>query len=650
MKSVSFILMFCCIFFNSYSQFSNYSFGDVTKEELQMKECLIEPAAPAMLLGEKCEIVLDFQAPFHSVKITRRIKVLTNEGLSYGNFEHEFLSRLSEIAFFRASVFNLEGDKIVEEKVKSNDAIINQIDKYNSKYIVVLPNVKVGSVIDIYYWQKNNNMIPIQPWYFQSEIPCGWSEYNTRIQKKASYSFYFTDYLPFAINSIKTRLSDPEKKSGYIINKFAVENAPSVHLNEKFVLRPQDQISKVEPVYSSYNQNSIWGNSQGPLTWSVINENLLNSKNLGKVLNKGRFLRSPLEKLLANSTTFDDSLRMVYEFIRQSLKCNGYRSIYSGNIQKVFEEKSGNTGDINLLLIAALREAGFDSHPLLIATNEDPPPSKEDPRRNGVNFLVAAVFRDTSYYLLDASQRELPFNSLSLRCLNGEGFLVTEHLHRQWLPLLRNESFKTKTIVSYAWNPDETDTVFVEKSSYSLSANQLRNMLMETSEEEYVKYRKQYYKNYDISTPRYSGLKETNEPFVENFSFTPNLVESIPGKSYFLPSFPIDAYKENPFNGATRDFRIDFQAPNLQNHEVTIKIPIGYSVVSLPESVSLRSLGNDLNFSFSASVTAERREVIIHSEILIRRESFAKEEYNDIRQFFAEIVKTQKTLIELKRD
>lgn len=650
MKSVSFILLFLLLYFKSNCQFSNYAFGDVSLQELQMNECLIEPAAPAMLLGEKCEIILDYQAPFHSVRITRRIKVLTSEGLSYGNFELEYLSSLSEISFFRASVFNLEGNEIVEEKVKAKDAIITQVDKYKSKYIVVLPNVKVGSVIDIYYLQKNSNMIPIQPWYFQSEIPCGWSEYETKIQKKANYSFYYTDYLPFAINSIKTPLTDIKKKGGYLINKFAVENAPSVHLNESFVLRPEDQISKVEPVYRSYNENSIWGNSQGPLSWSEINENLLNDKRLGKVLNKGRFLRSTLEKTLAGCNSFEDSLSKVYYFIRQNIKGDGYRSIYSGNIQKVFAEKSGNTGEINLLLLAALREAGFDCHPLLISTNEDPPPSKEDPRRNGVNFLVAAVFRDTTYYLLDASQRELPFNSLSSRCLNGYGFLVSDHFHRQWIPLLRNECNKTKTIVSYAFHPNEQDTVFVEKSSYSLSANKLRDMLMETSEEEYVKYRKEYYKNYDISTPRYAGLNETNEPFVENFSFIPTHIETEPGNVYFLPSIPVDAYTENPFKSLRRDFNIDFKAPNFQSQEVTVVIPKGYSIVSMPESVKLTGIDANLVFNFSVTTSADLREINIHSDIQVKRDSFSKEEYSDIRQFFAEIVKAQNTTIELKKD
>ncbi len=650
MKSFLFIFLFCSLFLKSSCQFSNYAFGKVTAEELTMKECSFEPSAPALILGEKCEVTIDLGATYHNVRTWRRVKVFSSDALAYGNIELEFLHNLSEISFFSASVFNLEGGKIVEEKIRSEAAVITKVDKYTSKYIVVLPNVKVGSVIDIFYLQKNNNSIPLQPWYFQSEIPCGWSEYKTRIQKRTIYSFYFTDYLPFAINSIKNLSTDPEKKGGYMINQFAVENVPSVKLNENFVLRPEDQISKVEAVYSAFNPNSIWGNSQGPILWSDINNNLLNHRYLGKVVKKGRFLGSDLRKQLANSSNFEDSLQKVYEFIRQNVKCNGYRSIYSGNPKITFTTKTGNTGEINLLLLAALRESGFDCHPLLLSTNENPPPSKEDPRRNGVNYLVAAVFKDTTYYLLDASQRALPFNSLSLSCLNGDGFLVSDHFHRQWLPLLREECFKSNTVISYAWHPDRKDTVLVEKKSFSLSANRLRNLISESNEDEYKKYRKEFYHDYDISSPVYSGLDKTNEPFIENFSFLASFSDSVPGKSYYLPCFPIDTYRENPFPGIKRDFDIDFQAPNYQKHEINIKIPNGYTITSVPETTMLSACGNNLVFNFSVTTSADQKEISIKSEIQIKKDHFPKNIYPELRAFFAEIVKAQQSQIALKKD
>jgi hypothetical protein len=85
MKSV---FLFIFIFFgllDSYCQYTNYSFGEVTREELMMQDCAFEPGAPAMLIAEKCGVVNNIQEPYSSISIQRRIKVLTSEGFSYGN-------------------------------------------------------------------------------------------------------------------------------------------------------------------------------------------------------------------------------------------------------------------------------------------------------------------------------------------------------------------------------------------------------------------------------------------------------------------------------------------------------------------------------------------------------------------------------------
>jgi len=116
-----------------------------------MQDCAFEPGAPAMLIAEKCGVVNNIQEPYSSVSIQRRIKVLTSEGFSYGNFEIEFNHKISELEISRAMVYNLIDDKVVMEKITAKNYLITKIDKYNSRYTLTLPNVKVGSVIDIFY-------------------------------------------------------------------------------------------------------------------------------------------------------------------------------------------------------------------------------------------------------------------------------------------------------------------------------------------------------------------------------------------------------------------------------------------------------------------------------------------------------------------
>ena len=649
MKSV---FLFIFIFFgllDSYCQYTNYSFGEVTREELLMQDCAFEPGAPAMILAERCELISDVQAPYHVSRINKRIKILTKEGLSYGNFGLEYFVRYTEISKFNAWVYNLVDGEIVVEKLKLSDIYTTIIDKNTSKYSVSLPNVKVGSVVDIFYKRQDENAISFQPWYFQSEIPCCWSEYISVINKKATYIYHFTDFLPFTVNTVQDPSQSTGTKGGNTINRFVVENAPSYHLSEPFILRPQDQLSKIELIFSAYNENSIWGNAIKPLSWNEIRDNLLKHPYLGKVIDKGKFLRDPLKEVLVNCTDFEDSLRKVYEYIRHTVKPNGYRNIYASNLQKTLTEKSGNTGEINLLLITALREAGFDCHPLILPTNENSPSSRTDLRRNGINFLVAAVFKDTSYYLLDASDRDIAFNTLPFFCLNGEGFLISNHPHEQWLPLLRTERYETKTVVILDWSPDKPAKGNVVMKSYSLYANGYRRLIKDSGEEEYVKSRKDDYPNYNISVPAYTGLNETDSAFVENFAYSLKSDEYNASESYFLPVMPFAPFRENPFDAVKRDFRIDFIAPMLRKTDVTINIPEGYGIVHFPESITVDNLNNDFSFDFSIEVSPDQRVITVQSDIRINRYSYSKDEYSILRQFFTEIVKMQNSLIELKK-
>ena len=88
-----FIFIFFCLH-NLYCQHSDYSFGEVTREELLIQDCAFEPGAPAMILAERCELISDVQEPYHVSRINKRIKILTKEGLSYGNFELEYFCLL----------------------------------------------------------------------------------------------------------------------------------------------------------------------------------------------------------------------------------------------------------------------------------------------------------------------------------------------------------------------------------------------------------------------------------------------------------------------------------------------------------------------------------------------------------------------------
>ena len=50
-----------------------------------------------------------------------------------------------------------------------------------------LPGVKEGAIIDYEYTVTSDFLFNLQPWYFQGDIPCLWSEYRAALPQFLKY-------------------------------------------------------------------------------------------------------------------------------------------------------------------------------------------------------------------------------------------------------------------------------------------------------------------------------------------------------------------------------------------------------------------------------------------------------------------------------
>ena len=117
---------------------------------------------------------LDFE------RITR-IKILTKEGLSWGDFSIPLYKNGSEdekLVGLKAVTYNLEDGKIVESKVKNDQIFKENVDAHWDITKVTCPNVREGSVVEISYKVNSPFWFNFQDWTFQSSIPTVISEYR----------------------------------------------------------------------------------------------------------------------------------------------------------------------------------------------------------------------------------------------------------------------------------------------------------------------------------------------------------------------------------------------------------------------------------------------------------------------------------------
>ncbi|MEE9350177.1 MAG: hypothetical protein V3U80_09030 [Flavobacteriaceae bacterium] len=105
---------------------------------------------------------------------------------------------------------------------------------------------------------------------------------------------------------------------------------------------------------------------------------------------------------------------------------------------------------------------------------------------------------------------------------------------------------------------------------------------------------------------------------------------------------------ENPFKTNERKYPIDFATAFLNNYDVNIKIPSGYKVEKLPESVEINTENGIGNFSYKSSL----KEDIINFKInfKVNVAIVPSIHYKELKDFYtAQLLKLNEKIILIKK-
>ncbi len=138
-----------------------------------------------------------------------------------------------------------------------------------------------------------------------------------------------------------------------------------------------------------------------------------------------------------------------------------------------------------------------------------------------------------------------------------------------------------------------------------------------------------------------------NEPIVENYSFkSTNSVEIIGDKMYFSPLLYF-AISENPFKQENREYPVDFIFPNQDSFRISLTIPEGYTVESLPESKVVAMPENMAKFTYD--VSKNNNQVQLSYTFDVNKVVVENIYYETLKDFFKELVNKNTERIVLKK-
>ena len=206
------IALIVCIYMSAelaHAQEYTHEFGKYSNEEFQLKRYEKDTTAEAVVIYDIGESRFEDNGNGFEVVFERRmkIKIFTKAGFNWGQISIPFY-----IAGSRAEIVeDLKGNTYNYENGKLRISALNPKNSYNEKYNehwfdkkFAMPDIKEGSVIEVYYRLRSPYLFNFRNWDFQAKIPVIYSEYKTKMIPFFEYTYLlqgankFDDYRTYS--------------------------------------------------------------------------------------------------------------------------------------------------------------------------------------------------------------------------------------------------------------------------------------------------------------------------------------------------------------------------------------------------------------------------------------------------------------------
>lgn len=654
MNNANKTLIFLTIFmaFNLSARAEKFKVGKVSKAELRMTNYDADPDAPAVILRDEGSVYFRFSPKGYFQVVHKRhvrIKILSKKGYSHADFEiplYNYGQREDNIHGFKAYTFNMKNGKVVEEKLRKRDIMYDEGSKFWDYARFSMPKVKVGSVLDIEYSVNHPASYDVSDWYFQYDIPVVASSYKITIPEWFSFNRAVKGFENVKAHPVR---SEVEKlyyfSNTYTVNadvyQFSIDSVPAFS-EEPYMTTKENFISKVSfELRSTQLPNS--NINYYTQSWADVSEELLNHPEFGGQIDRNH-LKNEAKAIEAETSEESERLRLAHKKILSLIKYNGYDGVlpYYDNLKTSIKEKSGNSADINLNLIALLRKMDFQAQPVVLSTRQHGYIHPSHASLDALNYVLVLVKVGGKQILVDATEPHLPLGQIPFRCLNGSGILLDKE-NPQKIALLNQENYSRRISMIMDYTGDSvTGNMKTDLAGY-FAGKEWKSM-QEKGMDTYTKEKSGgnadwALKNLDAQWEGNTLVQRCEIDKANPFKGKPAMV--------YLNAIYGKHFDENPFKLQTRKYPVDFGCPYNYSYQVILKLPEEYTLENVPENVKVVLPEKGGSFLYSASLMGN--QLVISSEFKINKLIYGQLQYPMIKQLFQHVVDKYNEKIVIKK-
>jgi len=660
MQKATIVILIFLVGFSIRAQ--KFTLDKVTKEELAEKNHPKDTSAVAAILFKKTKTYFDYsgQNGFTSfTDVELKIKIYKPEGYNWADVTIPYYVGYEniiedDVKIVSAFTYNLVGKSIERTKVTKEAKFSNQINDFWSKKVVSFPNVKSGSIIEIKYTLETENLDILPEFQFQHEIPVDYAELVTEIPE-----FFIYKGFTSGSEKVRTYQRTNTKTDGFQDQYLSI----SLRMNYKQIIttyvasdiKPIKEFDYVDNMDNYYGKvlhelQTIRMPEKAPVqistTWEDVAKSIQEYEKFGEALKESEYYKRDLDSILSGLTRGADKVNKIFSFVQQRMNWNkNYGYYVRKGVKKAYMDKTGNVAEINLMLASMLRTAGFEANPVLVSTKHNG--IAYFPNRTVFNYLIVSAKIGKDVVLLDATEKYTAMNLLPIRALNWSGRSIEPYNTSEEINLMPTKSSLNFINLMGEINEKGEITGKVRDQFTDYFGLRYRASFGKLTDSNRMDYIEKEHVGLTISDLEVLYKDEISKPIVENYSFeSDNEVEIIDNKMYFSPLLFLKK-TVNPFKEETRSLPVDFEFPYSTKINLSIKIPEGYQIESLPSSESYALPEQVGSFQYLISNTANQIQLVC--TLQINQPLIKPEMYTALKDFFKQMVQKQTEKVALKK-
>jgi len=395
------------------------------KAGLLMDRCGFEPSAEIIILKDEAEV--SFNNDF-SLRLDRHVtyKFFKEKKIDKQLAEAIFYPSPFFESYYRFTLRTIELDPPTKALIPRDHSA--KVTSTNMEPLGI--RVKAGCLLEVSYSINFPYNEKIPDWHFQSFYPTVFSSIKLQIPEVVKFRDTIEGaYSPDEEHSMEAtkpvRLNNKNQELKVSERYYQFAELPSA-MPEPFADHSRKQLERLHMHIISVTKGTEVKKDFVEGQIQRIVEGLSTRVDFLLRLGPALDIRSEYDRRVKAVSDPKDRMARIYDLVRRHITWDRVDSLAAGRtLAKVWNDKRGNSTEINLVLIKLLQTYGYDAAPLIVSTRSNGPIDTDEAAIGDFNRTVACVKLDNKNIVLDATGQFYDYPAKPSSILNTHGLLIS---------------------------------------------------------------------------------------------------------------------------------------------------------------------------------------------------------------------------------